>query len=198
MGLTFALALLVAVLAGIFRAEYDACMPWIAERLRRRALKAFKGTLRERLDEEWLSHLMDVPSPMLKVWHGIGFNVAAGKVWIYSRRVKLVMALLGYTSRISVNVGKRIAIAGAWLERVGGGGLPKGVLRVVFGRPALILLGVSLRAEFTRISLIEDDHTRDRVMHKFREMLESMTGDHPSDVHDVHDNREETASGPWS
>jgi len=77
MALTFGAALLIAFLAAIFRSEFEAWMPWIAERLRRLALRPFKGALRERLDEEWSAYLDEVPGNVGKVFCALGFNVAS-------------------------------------------------------------------------------------------------------------------------
>ena len=82
MVVTFLLMLIVGMLVAIFRSEFEAWMPWIAERLRRAALKRLPSTLRERLDEEWASYLDETPGYVGKVWQALGFNFAARRISI--------------------------------------------------------------------------------------------------------------------
>jgi hypothetical protein len=194
MGLTFGLALLAAIIAAIFRAEYDACMPWIAERLRRRALRAFKGTIRERLDEEWAAHLQEVPSPMLKVWHGIGFNVAAAKVLAEATRRATLDKVLSTIAFGSVRLAKALAQAGGVFAQLK---LIKPVARAIllcFGAPAVALVSLAIRAEYARINLIEDDDVRERMLERFAVMLQNI-GELAQAQVQVSEKTE--GSGPW-
>lgn len=175
MGLTFGLAVLAAIIAAIFRAEYDACMPWLAERLRRRALRAFKGTIKERLDEEWAAHLQEVPSPLLKVWHGLGFVVAGAKVRAGNIRTALWSNLLGIVVNGSIRIAKLLVQAGTVLVHPMFGEAYARTVFICLGRPAFALIGLALSAQYTRIKIIDDDTIRQRSLEVFVSVLQQIT-----------------------
>lgn len=70
-------AVVVAAFAGLVRSEAEAWMPAIVRVLKRWALSAFSGALKERLDEEWEANLLAVPGMMSRVVVALGFCWAA-------------------------------------------------------------------------------------------------------------------------
>lgn len=107
MVVTFAMMLGVGILVAIFRSEFEAWMPWVAERLKRAALKPLDGSLRERLDEEWAAHLAETPGFIGKICAAIGFNWASRKIsirihvyrWGYGLSTKM-LTVITTSSRI--------------------------------------------------------------------------------------------------
>lgn len=99
MGLTFGAALLIAVIAAIFRSEFEACMPWLAERLRRLALKLLSGAIRDRLDEEWAAYLQEIPGYLAKLVCAAGFVLAAGRIGAATFTRRLAYRSLGLLSK---------------------------------------------------------------------------------------------------
>lgn len=80
MGLTFGMALLVAIFAAVIRAEYEAWTPWLAKKLRKLAVASLPSALRERFDEEWAAYLEETPGYIGKMVAALGFVVAACRV----------------------------------------------------------------------------------------------------------------------
>lgn len=78
--MTLTIALVVSVLTVIFKAEFEAWMPHLAERLRRAAVRQMPGSFQARVDEEWSSHLAETPGFIGKVLCAIGFNIAALRI----------------------------------------------------------------------------------------------------------------------
>jgi hypothetical protein len=60
-------ALLTGVLGRVLSDECKAWLPWIAERLIRRAVNSLPQNQRERYNEEWRSHVDEVPGAIGKV-----------------------------------------------------------------------------------------------------------------------------------
>jgi hypothetical protein len=53
--------ILVAVLGAVLADECRAWLPWIGERVIRRAVRNLAESQRERYNEEWRSHLNEIP-----------------------------------------------------------------------------------------------------------------------------------------
>lgn len=104
MGLAFSTALLVALVAAVFRSEFEAWMPWFAKMLRRAGVRLSPAPLRERLAEEWEAYLEEVPGHLAKVACALGF-VAAGLN--LSMRANLRMKLASVFLMVGRIVGDR-------------------------------------------------------------------------------------------
>jgi len=95
MGFIVAVVLLVlAVVGGIFQTvfarllgdEIKSWLPWIVERLLRHAVASLPKDQRERFQEEWQSHLDEIPGDIGKLVVAVGFPFAArGMSGILSR-----------------------------------------------------------------------------------------------------------------
>src|ERR1700756_1871868 len=59
---------IAALLGKLFADEFEAWLPWITERVTRAAIRRLAEDQRERYDEEWRSHLDEVPGELSKVW----------------------------------------------------------------------------------------------------------------------------------
>jgi hypothetical protein len=70
---------LAALLGKLTADEVKAWLPWMAERLTRLAVAKLPEDMRARYDEEWRSHLDQVPGEIAKVWAAFGFSRAARK-----------------------------------------------------------------------------------------------------------------------
>jgi phage terminase Nu1 subunit (DNA packaging protein) len=62
-----ALGILAAAAARLLADEFKAWAPWIIERLIRRAVRELPQNLRERYEEEWQSHVDEIPGDIGKV-----------------------------------------------------------------------------------------------------------------------------------
>lgn len=71
------IAIAVATIAGLCRAEIEAWLPHLATSLKNFALSYYQGPIRERLSEEWEAHILSIPGPMSKVLTAAGFCHAA-------------------------------------------------------------------------------------------------------------------------
>lgn len=107
---------LVALLGKLAADEIKAWLPWITEQLIQAAVRKLPAERQERYNEEWRSHLNDLPSGLAKLWAACGFLYAVGKV---SRRrridvdqVEFLVALILF---LPVFVG--LSILSAWNSR---------------------------------------------------------------------------------
>jgi len=57
--------------------EFSAWLPWFQERAIQAAVRRLAPEQRERYNEEWRSHLSDVPGEIAKTWVAVGFLRAA-------------------------------------------------------------------------------------------------------------------------
>jgi hypothetical protein len=89
MGLIVAVVLLaLAVVGGIFQTvfarllgdEIKSWLPWIVERLLRHAIVSLPKDQRERFQEEWHSHLDEIPGEIGKLVVALGFSFAARRM----------------------------------------------------------------------------------------------------------------------
>lgn len=80
MVVTLLLGALGALAITLLHSEVEAWLPWVAERLRRLAVRPLQGELRIRFEEEWGAYLNEVPGPVSKVICALGFNIAAHRV----------------------------------------------------------------------------------------------------------------------
>jgi hypothetical protein len=68
---------IAAILGKLFADEIKAWLPSIAERVTKVAARRLPEGQRERYDEEWRSHLDEVPGAFAKVWVACGFLTTA-------------------------------------------------------------------------------------------------------------------------
>lgn len=168
MVVTFLMMLVVAFLAVIFRAEFEAWMPWIAERLRRAALRPLKGALRDRFDEEWAAHLAETPGYVGKVIAAVGFNWA-------SRKISLRSALyrIGYRWTVGVavafkNLGKVMMAFAEWSERIPGPRSVRDNIRHSITMFAFNIIFGAIYVMHARTKFIEDEDERARAEARLR------------------------------
>src|SRR4051812_40673019 len=60
--------------------EFKAWTPWLVDRLIRRAVRNLPDSCRERLDEEWRSHVNEIPGQIGQLIVAFGFLTAARKI----------------------------------------------------------------------------------------------------------------------
>jgi hypothetical protein len=85
----FVLSLLTAVLTKIAAEEVEAWSPFIIRRLIKLAVSWLPENKRERFDEEWRSHVNEVPGRVGKVLSAAGFLLAAHNMALTFRREHL-------------------------------------------------------------------------------------------------------------
>lgn len=176
MVMTFIMMLVVAICAAIFRSEFEAWMPWLAERLRRLALRPLQGNLRDRLDEEWASHLAETPGFVGKVLTALGFNWA-------SRQISLRQSLYRFGFFLSAKAMRTLHAISKLLMGLSGGvaglALPVSVrdpLSDVLGNFGLELMFFAVWVACWRSCLIADPVERERYEQKRLEALTVLNG----------------------
>ncbi len=76
----FTLAIFSSAVARQITREFNAWTPWIIERLTRRAVAKLPENQRERFEEEWRSHIDEIPGDMGKLFVALGFGSAAHNI----------------------------------------------------------------------------------------------------------------------
>ena len=66
--------------------EFNAWIPWIIQRVIRRAIMRLPPTQRERFQEEWQSHVNEVPGEIGKLAVSLGFLTAARKMTLAAKK----------------------------------------------------------------------------------------------------------------
>ncbi len=79
-------------LGKLFADELRAWLPWLQERAIQAAVRKLPSEQQERYNEEWRSHLNDVPGEIAKTWVAIGFLKAAKEI---SSRRKFAFSRIG-------------------------------------------------------------------------------------------------------
>jgi hypothetical protein len=79
--------------------EFRAWLPWFQERVVRAAVRKLPLEQRERYNEEWRSHLGEVPGELSKTWVALGFlraakTISSSRQFDFSRTVALAVYLL--------------------------------------------------------------------------------------------------------
>jgi lipopolysaccharide/colanic/teichoic acid biosynthesis glycosyltransferase len=74
------LGILVAALSKQLCDEFKAWTPWAMDQIVKLAIRGLPKNQRERFDEEWRSHINDVPGEVGKFWVAFGFIVASRKI----------------------------------------------------------------------------------------------------------------------
>jgi hypothetical protein len=74
------LALLGAAISNQISDEYKSWTPWIVERLIRRSVRRLPENLKERFDEEWRSHIAEIPGETGKLIMAAGFLTASRRM----------------------------------------------------------------------------------------------------------------------
>src|SRR5579864_8528161 len=77
---TFIGGIIYAALSRQIADEFKAWTPWIVERLLSRAISQLPRSRRRRFEEEWRSHVNEVPGQIGKVVVALGFLSAARKM----------------------------------------------------------------------------------------------------------------------
>lgn len=160
MVVTFLMMLAVALLAAVFRSEFEAWMPWIAERLRRAAVRALKGPVRDRYDEEWSAHLEETPGYVGKVCAAIGFNWASREISFrsamyqigYRGTVRIALALKGF--------GKALMALAGWVDQLPGPKLIRMNVSMLGVRLAFQIVFTAMYFMHARTKFIEDEEKR--------------------------------------
>jgi len=90
----FLLGIVAAAASRLLADEFKAWIPWTVDRLIRRAVGRLPADRRERLNEEWRSHVNDVPGEVGKLAVALGTLLAAGRVRAdcYGRRFDGVLS----------------------------------------------------------------------------------------------------------
>ena len=85
--------ILRTVLLKVLADDSKALLPWISERVVRRAVRSLPESQRERYNEEWRSHQSEMPGEIAKLFAALGFLKAG---WRMSK------ILSGRTSQLPV------------------------------------------------------------------------------------------------
>lgn len=163
--------LLVACLAAVFRAEFEAWTPWLAERLRRLALRPLCGELRERLDEEWRAYLEEVPGFLGKVICAVGFNWASRQVAVELFARRFAQTALGQLMDLLFRASNKTSSVHGYLAR-------RKWLRPLarlFGKLSARFFGAGLLTHGRRLDLIQDGTRRDAAIQRFHDDLDAFT-----------------------
>ncbi len=154
MGLAvFGSALLIAFLAVIFRCEFEAWLPWLAERLRRLAVKQLHGAIRERLDEEWEAYLTEVPGYLGKLASAGGFLITSWRISLAATIRKSAFYAVGRASKTTMviassmsNFQNKFSHENKWNAR--------------FGKASIWLLVTSMKADVWRLAFVPNKTLR--------------------------------------
>jgi hypothetical protein len=167
MVVTILVAVATALIAAAFQSEYQAWMPWIAERLRKLALVQLPTSLRPRYDEEWASYLEEVPGFVGKVAGAFGLIVASVRMSADEFVRRMLWNLAGDAMSTSIKmllVYSRVAKIARHVIRNDRGFL----LRV-----AIAIFMIHVRIYVGRLSLISNEDLRKELQAKA--MAEVMT-----------------------
>src|ERR1700751_4821393 len=74
------LGIIAAAVSRQLTDEFKAWTPWITRRLIRRAARRLPDEQRDRFEEEWLSHLNEIPGEVGKVIAALGFVRASRRM----------------------------------------------------------------------------------------------------------------------
>ena len=75
----FLVGALGTALSRLLTDEFKAWIPWIIQRVIRRAIRRLPPAQRERFEEEWQSHINEVPGEIGKLTVALGFLTAAAR-----------------------------------------------------------------------------------------------------------------------
>lgn len=159
MVVTFLMMLTVALLAVVFRVEFEAWMPWMAERLRRAALKPLKGPLRERYDEEWAAYLAEIPGQVGKVVAALGFNWASRRISVRSAAYRIAYRSTLSLAGILKDFGKLVMAVANQCDRTSSVA-PVRYLSWQLSRFAFEIIFSAMHVMHARTRFIEDHQAR--------------------------------------
>ncbi|SRR5258708_29876589 len=87
----FLVGTLGTALSRLLTDEFRAWIPWIIERMVRRAVVGLPASQRERFEEEWESHVNDVPGEIGKLTVALGFLTAARRMTLATKYAPLTV-----------------------------------------------------------------------------------------------------------
>jgi hypothetical protein len=93
----FLLGILGTAVSRLMTDEIKAWIPWLIQRVIRSAIARLPRAQRERFEEEWQSHVNDVPGDFGKLRVALGFLTAARKMTLAAKINAPVTALLEST-----------------------------------------------------------------------------------------------------
>ncbi len=79
--------------------EFKAWIPWIIQRVSRRAIARLTPAQRERFEEEWQSHVNEVPGDIGKLTVALGFLTAARKMTLAAKAGHRSLAVSRFLNR---------------------------------------------------------------------------------------------------
>jgi hypothetical protein len=138
--LLFLVGILSATLTGLMTDEFKAWIPWIIQRIIRRSIGRLPQTQRKRFEEEWRSHVNEIPGEVGKLVVAFGFLSASSKM----------SANAGYARIAAVRIVKRgldVFLSG---------------ISLVLLAPALVFIALAIRASGTGPVLV----VRERLVHR--------------------------------
>jgi hypothetical protein len=107
---------LAALLGKLCADEVKAWLPSIAKRITRAAVCKLPEEQRERYDEEWSSHLEEVPGPLAKICLAFGFLYTTRQMWTRPR-IEASKILFFALLVLVLPIHGIIALLGAWNSR---------------------------------------------------------------------------------
>jgi lipopolysaccharide/colanic/teichoic acid biosynthesis glycosyltransferase len=105
------LAVVGATLTKLFADETKAWIPWLTERMVRRAIGHLPPDQRERFNEEWRSHLNETPGELSKLFVAIGVVIASKKMTLELSRGERSIPLFADAFKQSMDFGVALALA---------------------------------------------------------------------------------------
>jgi hypothetical protein len=123
--------------------EFKAWIPWIVQRVIRRAIARLTPPLRERFEEEWQSHINELPGEIGKLKTALGCLTAARKM------------------TLAAKAGHRSVAVSRFLNRFGG------VILLVYSAPLMLIISlvalVSTGSVFTATEHVVNDRKFKRL-----------------------------------
>src|SRR4051794_41134231 len=97
--------IVVGVISKLFADEVKAWVPYATDWITRSAVRILPVKLRDRFQEEWRSHLGDVPTELARLTVSFGFLIAACHIASSERiqQVRLMLRLLWFVVRLRAN-----------------------------------------------------------------------------------------------
>jgi lipopolysaccharide/colanic/teichoic acid biosynthesis glycosyltransferase len=105
------LAVVGATLTKLFADETKAWIPWLTERMVRRAIGQLPPDQRERFNEEWRSHLNDTPGELSKLFVAIGVVFASKKMTLELSRGERSISWFADVLKQSIDFSTALALA---------------------------------------------------------------------------------------
>jgi hypothetical protein len=103
---------IMSALFGLLSAEFKAWLPWFTKCFFRRAINRLPAAQRERYQEEWQSHIDEIPGNIGKILAAVGFFLAAKRMPTETAKTRVIVPGVPQGVRIAGNATCRIEASG--------------------------------------------------------------------------------------